>query len=178
MNKLVKESLYEFSRSTDPKSVLGIGRIAEIREFFRSLDISDNEYIFREDGKIYFPAEVHIRGIIKTKLPNGLVFSNDVYLNDNYLTELPNDIIFNRSVWLNNNPLTKLPDNLTIGYNLILCDTAIKTLPNKLKVYGDLNIMRTDIIELPDDLIVKEKIYVDPVSYYRFTATKFKNKIY
>ena len=32
-------------------------------------------------------------------------------------------------------------------------------------------------MELPEDLIVKEKIYVDPEKYFRFRRTKFKNKI-
>ena len=100
--KIVKESLYEFSRSNNPKSSLGIGRIGSIRNFFRNLDIPDEYYTITGE-QIIFGSNLDLSNCTGlTSLPEGIKVCTNIFVKNDQL-ELKN--------WINN---SKFKNNLKI----------------------------------------------------------------
>lgn len=135
---IVRENL-NFEREKDPKRVMSIGRIAQIRKWFDSLGIDERKYTIYDDFNV--------------SVEGSLGLSNTL------ITSLPERLNVGGSLYLSNTPITSLPKGLSVGGSLDLRNTKITSLPDGLSVGGDLYLKNTSITSLPEDLVVKGKIY-------------------
>ena len=111
--KLVEESLFEFSKSNNPREILGIGRVGEIREFFRNLNISDEDYSITEH-EILFNSHLDLSGYTSiTNLPEGLNIPGYLDLEGcKRLNELPEELTIGGIIYIGSNQ-TKLEDYIS-----------------------------------------------------------------
>lgn len=140
--KLVKESIYNFHKTGDIKSSLDIGRVANIRKWFRDLGYSDKDYLIT-DTEVIFGEDLDLENTDITKLPDGLNVRGYLDLRGTLITELP--------------------EGLKVGRNLFLMGTGITELPADLRIKENLHLWETDITELPDGLSIGGYIYIDPL---------------
>ena len=130
-----------FKRGRNPKEVLGIGKRAQIKQWFEKW-APDAEYKIDDDFNIY-------------------VENYYLYLRNSKLTSLPDNLKSQGDLDLQNTNITSLPDNLKVGGYLNLNYTKITSLPDNLEVEGFLDIENTKITSLPDNLKVGKYIYKD-----------------
>lgn len=119
-----EKRVYEFLKTGDIKSSLGIGRVAEIQELFRKYDISEDRYEITETGII-------VKGYL------------DLEATD--ITELPEGLSVEGSLDVMHTPLVSLPEGLNVEVNLYLYGTDIIELPKSLSVRGKIMISRSQI---------------------------------
>ena len=142
MIRLVKESLNEFGKGNDPLKTMGLGKISEIREFFRSLNISDDNYLVNnETGKIHYLDNLNLDNTNITYLPDNLHISGFLSLEDNMdLTNLPENLTVAGSIYLGSTNITELPEGTNIMQNIYLYKSQVelKTWLKKSIYYGQI----------------------------------------
>ena len=106
-----------FKRGRDPKQVLGIGKKAQIDNWFKKW-APGVEYEIDDNLNIY------VDGYL------------DLDITD--VTSLPDNLKIGRSLFLKNTKITSLPDNLKVGEDLNLTNTKITSLPDDLEVKGEI----------------------------------------
>jgi hypothetical protein len=115
--KLVKESLNEFERGLDPKTALGIGRIAKIQKLFRDLDIPDKYYTITPT-EVILNRDLNLSGTNVTWLPDNLSINGILDLENSLITKLPNNLEIRDNLWLSNSLITELPNDLQVGLHI------------------------------------------------------------
>ena len=137
--KTVYESI-SFERGKDPKSVMGIGKRAQIQQWFETW-APNVKYMIDDNLNIYVRRYLDLSGT--------------------QITELPDNLRVGRWLSLRGTPITELPDNFRVGGSLDLSETQITELPDNLSVGGSLDLSETSITKLPKSLKVKGEIYKD-----------------
>lgn len=142
---IVRESLYNFHKTGNIKSSLGIGREGMITEFLIYLGLNRNEFHFDPDGRviidreildmekiaretdmkeIILPDNMTVRGRLDMRacpkvksLPNGLRVMGDALTlaGEKTIKELPDDLYVAGSLYLNYSAITSVPDSIYVG---------------------------------------------------------------
>lgn len=178
--KLVRESIYNFHKTGDIKSSLGIGRVAAIRELFRNLGIPDEAYRIT-DTEVVFKGNLNLYETNIKELPEGLIVEGDLNLRRASIDKLPKKIYVKGRLSLINCSIKELPEDLIIGGDLALGGSSIKSLPKGLNVGGSLFLNgASSIFELPEDLKVGKFIYIyisQRIIKAYIKSSKFANKL-
>ena len=115
--KTVFENI-EFKRGRDPKRTLGIGKVAQIDQWFEKW-APKVEYKIDDNLNIYVYGNLNLRNTNVTSLPDNLkVNSNLVLDNTKKLTSLPNNLKVDDHLFLRNTNITSLPDDLEVKRNI------------------------------------------------------------
>ena len=120
--KLVKETLFEFTRNSDPLDTLGIGNKAKIHKFFDDLGIPRGEYTI-EGKQIIFPTNLTLYNYSNLiQLPDNLQIENALYLKGCInLVKLPNNLKVGGHLYLYGcNKLVELPNDLKVNENIFV----------------------------------------------------------
>lgn len=132
-NKIIAESMrakrvYEFLKTGDVKSSLGVGRVAEIRDLFRSVGIPDESYVIT-DTEVKFGMSLDLSRLPVTELPEGLIVWGSLYLGGTGITELPEKLNIRGTLDLRATLVTKLPEGLIVGDDIYINkdQTQLKT---------------------------------------------------
>lgn len=179
MAKLRAKYIYEFLKTGDIKSSLGIGRIKGIKDFFYDLGIPEEDYTITEKSIVfpnnldfycvsdlkYLPDGMEVDGYMDLRrtgiriLPNRLKVKGVLYLNE--IETLPPDLEAN-ALDIPHGEIGYLPNNFTINKYLNLDYSHIESgrLPAGLRIGGNLYIRFTNISFLPPDLYVDKSIYL------------------
>lgn len=158
--KLVRESAYNFHKTGDVRSSLGIGRVTLIKTLFDQLDIPESEYKIT-DTEVIFPFTLDLRGSSVAELPDGLRIRGDLVLGRTQIMELPKRLKITRGLYLDKTPIEELPEDIVFGGSLFLRRSNIKKLPDGLSVEGNLGLSGTPIASLPEGLSVKRDLYLN-----------------
>ena len=122
MNKLVKESLYEFINPKTDKykleDTLHLGpkalKIKEIEEWFATW-APDVKYTVDDELNIRVLNNLDLRGSAVTEMPDNLHVGRSLFLRDSAVTKLPDNLHVGRSLYLEGSAVTELPDDLYVG---------------------------------------------------------------
>ena len=136
--KLVKEDLEDLRwERKDPYSTLGIGRKAQIEEWFKTY-APDAKYTIDDDLNIKVRGNLHLEGTETTKLPERLSIAGWLDLDRSAIKEFPENLDIGGNLWLRDTGITELPEGLIIGGDLYLKGTSIKNLRSSLKIRGNI----------------------------------------
>ena len=127
----------EFQRGRDPKEVLGIGKVAQIKQWFEKW-APRVEYEIDDNFNIYVKEYLNLSDVNITSLPDNLEVERNLYLEDTNITSLPDDLKVGGYLDLRNTEITSLPDNLKVGGSLDIRNTLITSLPDDLEVKGEI----------------------------------------
>jgi hypothetical protein len=111
--KLVREHI-NFQRGLDPKSAMGIGSRALIKQWFDDLGIPPKNYVINPDLSIDYKYYLDLNNTKITSLPDNLTVNGGLDLTNTKITSLPDNLTVNGWLSLSNTKITSLPDNLTV----------------------------------------------------------------
>lgn len=151
--------VYEFLKTSDVRSSLGIGRVASIRELFREYGIPDDDYVIT-DNEVIFEGDLFLSRTSIAELPEGLRVEGDLRLSGTPIKKLPEGLRVGGYLDLSGTNITELPEWLKVGINLDLSQATITKLPKGLNVGRHLELFGTGITELPEWLSVGGLIYI------------------
>jgi len=162
---MMSEAIPHFVRGGDPKSVLQIGEISQIKEWFATwaprvsyeIDQDLNVKVKGDLSLIGMPIKALIGTQVK-HLPEKLSVGGNIDLKDTPITHLPAGLFVGSFLDLYNSSITQLPDGLIVCKWLDLRHTLITCLPRGLSVGGNLYIKGTLIKSFPKDLRVLGEI--------------------
>ena len=91
MNKLVKESLYEFNRSNNPKEVLGIGKYVGWRKIYNNKPIITITILFEDNyNKIYtYTVDLMYGQNLFDKINDSIYFAHEFIFAGEGLNKIP-----------------------------------------------------------------------------------------
>ena len=104
----------DFERGQDPKETIGIGKKAQIDEWFEEW-APDAEYVINPDLSIEVKEGLYLRNTSVDFLPDNLNVGNWVDLSNTKMTHLPDNLNVRRWLDIRNTQITSLPDNLSVG---------------------------------------------------------------
>ena len=111
--QLVRENI-NFERGRDPKQTIGVGKRAQIDQWFEKW-APNVEYVINPNLSIEVKGSLYFVNTQITSLPDNLSVERSLDLDDTKITSLPDNLRVGRNLYIEKTQITSLPDNLSVG---------------------------------------------------------------